>query len=297
MQKNKVLITGIDSFTGKYMRARLINSGYEVYGTVHNHKPGYENDFKCNLIYKKNISEIINKVQPNFVVHLAAISFVPQGTDLNVYETNLFGTLNLLEAIQTYASNIAKVIISSSGAIYGNNSDLIDEYTAANPINHYGFSKLAMEKMSLIEYNDTLPLIFVRPFNYTGRYQSKQFLIPKIVEAFRKNETKIRLGNLSVKKDFSDVRDVVGAYEVLLASQVYDGVYNICSGQSKSIKDILYCLEELSGKSLEIQVDSSLVRKNEIKHLQCNSTKIRNLGWTPEFDIQATLKWMLSTPD
>jgi GDP-6-deoxy-D-talose 4-dehydrogenase len=292
--KNKVLITGIDSFTGRYMKSRLIDTGYEVYGTVHSLKRGFKNDLVCDISHKDKIDEIIKKVQPHFVIHLAAISYVPKGTDLSVYQTNLFGTLNLLGAINKYATNISKIIISSSAAIYGDNSSLIDEHSAANPINHYGFSKLVMEKMALIEFKNKLPLIFVRSFNYTGIDQSQQFLIPKLIDAFKKNEKVIQLGNISVSKDFSDVRDVVRAYEVILASQVYTGTYNVCSGRSISVKKIISYLEEISGKSIEIQKNSSLIRKNEIKYLKGNGTKIRKLGWAPEFDIRDTLEWMFT---
>jgi nucleoside-diphosphate-sugar epimerase len=288
----RILIVGIESFTGKYLSDRLHSSGYEVFGTVRDANSSNKNIFKCDLLNKKNITNLLLKIKPTHVIHLSAISYVPDGQDLEVYNVNLFGTLNLLDSIKKTLPNISKVIISSSAAIYGNNQGLIDEAESPNPVNHYGMSKLAMEYMVKNNFEDEFPILFLRPFNYTGIYQSQKFIIPKIINAFREQSRYIDLGDITIERDFSDVRDVVEAYILLMNSSIECGAYNVCSGSTKSLVQIIDYCKKISGHSIEIKKDYNLFRKNEIKSLVGCNKKLIEIGWKPKYGITNTIDWM-----
>ncbi len=176
----KVLVTGLEGFTGIYLETLLREKGYEVYGTslADSSKPHI---FTCNITKRIEIKTIVEDICPDFVIHLAAISFVGESNASLIYDVNVIGIENLLEALLGLEKKPQKVILVSSATVYGNQAvEILDETLCPKPINHYGFSKLAMEHLSST-YFDTLPIIITRPFNYIGIGQGEHFLIPKIV--------------------------------------------------------------------------------------------------------------------
>ncbi len=184
----------------------------------------------ADLARPEQLRAALEAVQPDCIVHLAAITFVPHGDPLEIYQTNLFGTFNLLDAILAVGLRPRKILLASSANVYGNPSvEVIDETLCPAPVNHYAMSKLAMEHMART-YQDRLPILMTRPFNYTGPGQDQHFLLPKIVGCYRRRQPVIELGNLDVIRDFSDVRFVVEAYRRLLDSDVAGETVNICSG-------------------------------------------------------------------
>ncbi|MDZ7784847.1 MAG: GDP-mannose 4,6-dehydratase [Halioglobus sp.] len=233
----------------------------------------------------------------DYVVHLAAISAVTHADELGFYRVNLFGTLNLLEALCALAPLPRKVILASSANIYGNSpASPITEDTSAAPVNHYAMSKLAMEHMSA-QYNDRLPLVAVRPFNYTGVGQDMRFVVPKLVAHFRERRSAVELGNIDVEREFNDVRDICNVYLKLLEAGDPGEVYNICSGRTHRLRDVIQCLEALSGHSIDIRVNPAFVRRNEVHRLCGNPEKLRACtGEAPSGDLEATLRWMLESP-
>ena len=241
------------------------------------------------------LSALVKNVNPHYVVHLAAISFVAHKDVSEIYQVNLVGTLNLLTALATDASRLKRVLLVSSANIYGTTTELpITEELMPRPANHYGISKYAMENAALL-YSD-LPLVIVRPFNYTGVGQSENFLVPKIVSAFKRNETSIDLGNLDVARDFSDVRDVVTAYLALLISRDTEKIYNICSGASTSILSIIHQLNTLAGYNIQTVTNPDSVRTDDIKELYGSNARLKQaIGEYRNFDIGATLNWMYSS--
>lgn len=288
----KVLITGADGFTGKYLSTALYDKGFNIIrlgkSDSENHKLIY-----CDLTKKEEIRKVIEKTSPDYVIHLAAVTFVGESDIESFYNVNLFGTLNLLEALFSQKYPPSKIIIASSANIYGApNVDAIDESVCPAPVNHYANSKLAMENAVRFWF-DRLPIIITRPFNYTGPGQSERFLIPKIVGHFKRGEKSIRLGNTDVRRDFSDVKDVVECYSRLLTSEASSLVVNICSGNAISLNDIIKIVGDIAGYDISVKVDQSLVRTNEIKFLRGNNLFLKKLiKFVPETPIRDILRGM-----
>jgi nucleoside-diphosphate-sugar epimerase len=140
-----------------------------------------------------------------------------------------------------------------------------------------------------------LPIIFARPFNYTGVNQNERFLVPKIVSHFRRGERQIELGNIDVYRDFSDVRDVARAYCTMLSKGQVGEVYNVCSGVEHSLSDIISMLTEIAGYDIDVQVNPEFVRENEVKKLLGDRSKLDNLFPSGELiQLRSTLEWMMS---
>ncbi|TMO07437.1 hypothetical protein CWB60_08010 [Pseudoalteromonas sp. S327] len=273
---NRVLITGIGGFTGRHLKKHLEKQGMEVYGTTYT-SSSMEDTFPVNLTDAASVLDIINKVEPSYIVHLAAISFVGHGDAAEFYRVNVVGTENLLQSVIKSKANVKKVIVASSANIYGNTDvDLISESFPPEPVNHYACSKMAMEKI-VANYYTKLPIIITRPFNYTGVGQAEHFLVPKIVSHFKQQKSEIELGNLDVYRDFSSVDFVVNAYAKLLQSDVKSEVFNICSGNSYSLKQIIESLEAQAGYKINVSVNPAFVRVDEVKKITGDNNKLLNL--------------------
>jgi nucleoside-diphosphate-sugar epimerase len=295
--RGRVLITGLNGFTGKYLAVELGRRGYEVHGTVAAHVAGSAQRDRlhvADLLAPATLHRVMLQVQPAYVVHLAAIAFVAHGDARDMYLTNIVGTRNLLEAAaQTNAGRLRNLLLASSANIYGNAlADPIDETQPPNPANDYAVSKLAMEHMAQL-WRDRLPITIARPFNYTGVGQSESFLLPKIVAAVRQRLPTLELGNTHVERDFCDVRDVVMAYGGILDKPA-GGVLNICSGQTYSLSEVVQIAQNLAGHALEIRMNPAFVRANEVHRLRGSAERLRSvLGtWNPR-PIRETLAWML----
>ncbi len=295
MPMNRVLITGYRGFTGRYVAARLREQGMQVLGLVQGEAQGAD-ERHADLGVDGGLGEAVSAFAPTHVVHLAALSFVAHGNAQAFYDVNLFGTLRLLEALALLEVPPERVLIASSANIYGTpDIEVIDESVCPRPVNHYANSKLAMEHM-VRTWMDHLPIVIVRPFNYTGVAQDEKFLIPKIVAHFKRRAPVIELGNLDVARDFSDVRDVSETYVRLLdAPSAVGQTVNICSGQAHALREVLTMAAELSGHRLEVRVNPAFVRANEVPRLLGDNTRLFALtGFKPSIALEETLRWMLA---
>ena len=290
----RALITGLLGFTGQYMAAELTAQGYEVFGTgtQASEAPGY---FQVDLTDAARMREVLAEVRPAVIVHLAALAFVGHGTAEAFYQVNLIGTRNLLEAIAASGTAPDCVLLASSANVYGNTHEgLLDEGTPASPANDYAVSKLAMEYMASL-WQDRLPIVVVRPFNYSGVGQDERFLLAKIVAHFRRRAAVIELGNLDVWRDFSDVRAVVAAYSGLLATAPAGQTVNVSSGINYSLREVIQLCEAITGHRMQVTVNPAFVRANEVKTLTGDNSRLLSLvpGWqTPA--LRDTLAWMLA---
>jgi nucleoside-diphosphate-sugar epimerase len=298
MAMSKILVTGVDGFTGRHLTALLAEQGHEVIGISHSaiSEPvvGLTASHICDLTDAKALNDIFAAVRPVKVAHLAAIAFVSHGVVEDIYRTNIVGTRNLLEASHLIGG-VEAILLASSANIYGNRvSGAIDENVAPDPINDYAVSKLAMEFVARL-YQERLPIIIARPFNYTGVGQATNFVIPKIIDHVRRKVSTIELGNLDVARDFSDVRDVALAYSALLSKPEAIGqVFNICSGEAHSLRDVISTIKSISGHDFDITVNPAFVRDNEVKMLWGNRSKINSVvGNTVNCTLTDTISWML----
>lgn len=292
MAGNVALVTGASGFTGRHLVPALKDKGFHVVGLGQGVSAADEN-LACDLTDAGALRAAVLRVRPTHAIHLAALSFVAHGDARAFYDVNLFGTLNLLEALAALDVAPQKVLIASSANVYGTpGMEVIDETVCPAPVNHYACSKLAMEHM-VRTWFERLPIVLTRPFNYTGVGQDEKFLIPKIVAHFRRKAAFIELGNLNVARDFSDVRDVVAAYVALLESDVQADVFNVCTGEAVALREVLRMMTEISGHDMEVRVNPAFVRANEIPVLRGDPRKLQErTGHTSSIALRDTLHWM-----
>ncbi|WP_020682487.1 GDP-mannose 4,6-dehydratase [Marinobacterium rhizophilum] len=287
------LVTGASGFTGQYMVEALKSQGFQVVG-LGNHPTTADQSLACDLTDASAVKACVERVKPNWVIHLAALSFVGHENQRAFYDVNVFGTLNLLQTLAELETPPDRILVASSANVYGT-PDIgeIDEGVCPAPVNHYACSKLAMEHM-VANWFERLPIVITRPFNYTGPHQHTRFLVPKIVDHFASRSSTIELGNIDVSRDFSDVRDVVNAYMALLNSEVTGTVVNISSGTDTALRTIIEKVSVLAGYKIAVQVNPAFVRDNEIPRLCGSNQRLKQLtGWEPQYDLDTTLENML----
>lgn len=299
---SRILITGVQGFTGRFLAEELAAAGYEVFGLAHMPQaepiPGVVAVHACDLADAAGLAKVVDLVRPDMVAHLAAIAFVGHGDVDAIYRTNLIGSRNLLEALVYAAAPVRAVLLASSANVYGNSTGgVLSETTTVAPANDYAVSKLSMEYMASL-YRQRLPLTIVRPFNYTGRGQAESFLLPKIINHVRRGAPVIELGNLHVARDFSDVRMVVKYYRRLLELPAARGeIYNVCSGKAYTLDEVLALVRTLASHPFEVRVNPAFVRDNEVKVLLGDRAKlIAAVGQVDDITLEDTLSWMLNDP-
>ncbi|MEM7363058.1 MAG: NAD-dependent epimerase/dehydratase family protein [Pseudomonadota bacterium] len=288
-----IALTGASGFTGRFVQRTFETAGYSVVGL--------SASTGCDLTDPDQIRDSFRNLHaiyehpPDGVIHLAAESYVAADSLNSFYETNVIGTQNLLMALDTDAPP-NKVIVASSANVYGNNPEPnLTEQTPRRPVNHYGASKVAMEALIEGNWMHRLPIVITRPFNYTGTGQKAHFLVPKLVQHFRARSASIDLGNLDVVRDFSDVRVIAQQYLRLFECDSSGEPVNLCSGIGYSLATIMDMLEDLSGHSMDIHTDQTLIRHDEISSLIGSTERLEQIiGDDLSTDIRELLKWMLT---
>lgn len=296
----RILVTGANGFTGRHLLERLALDGHELHGLVHHASDGHDELLTAvhvaDLRDLQALSRIVGEVQPEKVVHLAAIAFVAHGDASELYSANIFGTRNLLQALSTASHRPDAVLLASSANVYGNTREgVLEESLSPEPANDYGITKLTCEMLGKL-YSDRLPIITVRPFNYTGRGQSEQFIIPKIVSHAKARSAQIELGNINVARDFSDVRSVVDSYARLIDTPAaIGGLFNVCSGEARTLGEVLNLAAELTGHRMEVQVNPAFVRQDEVKTLCGSRARLEaTIGKVEMPSLRETIAWMLA---
>ncbi|NQU99676.1 MAG: GDP-mannose 4,6-dehydratase [Parcubacteria group bacterium] len=306
----RILITGISGFVGSFLTEYLLNNkdNIQVAGTIYS-----ENDlkniehlkdnldlFKCDIRDYEKVNKIILEYKPDQIYHLAGIAETTEKDKQKLYDINVGGTLNILESCKKIEHNF-KILLVSTGYVYGSLKDdkeqSFTEDSEIKPIGMYAKSKYKMEKKAQKYFDlENIEIIISRSFNHTGPRQTTEFVIPAFCEQIAKIEKEklgsvISVGNLETIRDFTDVRDVVRAYILLMEKGVSEETYNVASDQGCSIQEKLDKILTLSDKEIKIEKDLNRIRKSDLEISIGSFEKInRQCGWKPEISINKTLK-------
>ena len=290
----RVLVTGSEGFTGRYVCDEFARAGWEVWGAGLQPQPDRPHYLQIDLLKPETLTRIVDIAAPDVVIHLAASAFVAEDDITTFYGINLLGTRHLLGVLSHAHTPPTCTILASSANVYGNSTlEVLDETADTHPANDYAVSKLAMEYLAKT-YMTRLGIVMTRPFNYTGVGQEPRYLIPKIVNHFKARAPHIELGNTDVARDFSDVRDVARAYRLLAEAQPLGETFNLCSGEATALETCISMASEITGHDIEVRVNPDFVRANEVKSLRGSSEKLDHAtGRERRYGIRDTLQWML----
>ena len=282
----KIWLIGADSFTGNHLLPRLEKGDYHV------------DTEEVDITDVNQVEDRILQIKPDYIINLAAISFVPDGEDESIYAVNTFGPQNILSACLKLSKPPKNIILASSANIYGlQDKEQVNEDCKPNPVNHYGCSKWSMEQIAQT-YSSDLNITITRPFNYTGAGQQSKFIVPKIVEHFKQKSPTLKLGNIDIWRDFSDVRWIAEVYTCLLATPA-NGIRNVnlCSGRLIAIKEIITILQDVTGHEINIETDQGLMRQADIKRQCGDNKKLFELlpALSPPIAFEKTIQWMVDS--
>lgn len=301
----KALVIGASGFVGYYLINELLSQKYDVTATK---LPNEKLDVTCKFIdlditSYTSIIQCLVEEKPNIIFHLAAQSSVAQSWNkpqltINI---NVIGTLNILEAVKKVNKDI-KILLIGSSEEYGkvDYSKPVDEDVPLNPQNIYAISKMTCEQLARV-YCDAyaMNIIMTRSFNHIGPRQLPQFVVADFcyqtanIEKEKQNP-KIKVGNLNSYRDFTDVRDVVKAYVLLSKYGISRNVYNVGSGKSIKIMDILNLILKKSTKKIVIEVDQNKFRPIDTPRIDVNNSKLINLGWKKTISLEQSIDDMLN---
>ncbi|MCZ2127902.1 MAG: GDP-mannose 4,6-dehydratase [Anaerolineales bacterium] len=293
----RALITGISGFVGRHLRAELTREGWDVFGF--DVRAADERTFVGDLADRAALTRVAADCQPDAVFHLAGVIKSPNPQAY--YESNLFGTLNLFDAL-TQLEKRPKVVVASSSAVYGatKNARPITERSPLRPITEYAVSKAAQEIAALrYDYAFGLSVVVTRMFNLLGVGQSPDLACAafarQIALAEISDEDEIITGNLDAQRDFLDVRDAARALFLLAEKDVSGQIYNVCSGTATAIQQ---CLDEMTARSkkkLSVKKDAARMQKNDAPIQFGSYQKLKKAtGWSPRVSLNESLTEMLA---
>lgn len=310
----KILITGAEGFAGSHLVDHCLNEGDEVWGTC---RPGARTNNIAHqldhitlrigdLTQPEFLRGVLRENQFDALFHLAGISYVKDAErePAKTYEANLLSGIHLLEAVHTLSPN-TRVLLVSSAEVYGpvapDRLPVTEDYPFAPPVSIFAAGKAALELAvhPLIKIYG-LHVVLARPFNHTGPRQRADFVCSTFAEQIAKVENGaeqvIHVGDLSPRRDFSDVRDIVRGYRMLALQGVKGEAYNLATGVSAEIREILDILVNMARVKVEIRQDPSRVRgANQVMDVRGSIEKIKAAtGWTPIVPLDKTLKDLLN---
>lgn len=304
----KALITGISGFVGTHLTEYLLeHTHWQIAGTVFGPygsiKPWWDRleIHPAELSRLEVVAFVLEQVQPDYLFHLAAQPLVsishrdPWGT----MENNIRMQLNILQALVELKMLDTRVLVVGSGEVYGpvGSEELpICETQPFRPANPYAVSKIAQDMLGLQYYlTHGLQTIRTRPFNHIGPGQRPGFVVPDFAQQIAAIEAGqsppvMRVGNLAARRDFTDVRDVVRAYHLLIARGEPGQVYNVGSGQSHAIQEVLDTLLSMSRVEITIKSDPGRMRPSDVPDVVCDAGKLRRqTGWQPTIPFKQSL--------
>ncbi len=315
----RVLVTGGLGFAGTHLAKHLVECRDDVALTYLPQKdivrsseielleearkkavPRSVQHIALNMCNPQEVSQVVSLMQPDIIFHLAALAFVPSGEDgtREVFEVNTMGTLNLLEAVRDCCP-LARVLLVSSSEVYGiprPGTLPLSEQAEMRPISAYGVSKAAAEQLGYkFSVRDGLHIVSVRPFPHVGPYQEDRFALSSFARQIAeiklgKREAVIEVGNVEVKRDFSDVSDIVRGYREAALNGRSGEAYNLCSGNAYVLSELISRLLTIAGVEAEIKIDQSRVRATDIQeHMGSYAKAGKDFGWKPRVEVEAML--------
>jgi len=307
----RALITGITGFVGSHLAEYLLERNYEVFGSVrwrskrdniaHLEGAGSITLFETDIKDPMSVRNTVAESRPDEIYHLAAQSFVPTSwaAPAETLDTNIQGQLNILEAAREVVPDAGIHVVGSSeeyGLVYADEVP-IDENQPLRPLSPYGVSKVAQDLLGWQYFQSYgLNVFRTRAFNHTGPRRGEVFVTSTFSKqlaeiAKGKRPPVMKVGNLEAKRDFSDVRDVVRAYHLVMTEGKPGDIYNICSGTGRPIQSVLDILLEISGLDVKVEQDPSRMRPSDVMVLEGSHRKItESLGWRPEIPFEKTLR-------
>jgi len=307
-QDVRTAITGGTGFVGKHLGALLSSQGQQVcalgnVSSTDDKSAGFRFDrvFEVDVTDESTLQAALQEWQPDSVYHLAAVTSLSEAAEHEraAFDVNVWGTHNVLKTT-TSLSPMPRVLNVSSSQVYGSACDgAIDETQPIHPEGIYAATKAMAESWSGT-YRHQVAVITVRSFNHTGPGQGSQFVLSYLAMRIAEIEAElsmpvIRVGNLDVERDFTDVRDIVRAYALLMEHGDAGEVYNVCSGQYYLLSDLLDLLLSLTDRKITVEVDLSRTRKNDPRRVWGDHAKLtERTGWQPTISIQQTLQDMLN---
>jgi GDP-4-dehydro-6-deoxy-D-mannose reductase len=291
----RALITGGKGFVGQWLAAHLKDRGDDV-AVI---------DLETDVADGAAVRRVMADVAPEAVYHLAAMTHVGESWEnpSQVLRVNVLGTAEILAAARSLETS-PRVLVVSSAEVYGIVTPAqlpLSEDTPVQPASPYAASKLAAEAVALQAWRGFgQPVIVVRPFNHIGPGQSPNFFVPalakRIVEARRSGTRSLPVGNLTTRRDFTDVRDVVAAYGLLIERGEPGAIYNVCSGRDVAMSDVAGQLLELAGADLTLETDPDLLRPVDVPVLRGSAALLRAAtGWEPQIPLATTLADVLTS--
>jgi GDP-4-dehydro-6-deoxy-D-mannose reductase len=302
----RVLIFGVSGFVGNYLAQEFMEHEYEVYGNDIAKSDTLLSSiqfFEADLLSGDGVAQLLDKIQPDIVVNLAAVSSV--GASWNIPQAtmsvNVIGALNIMEAARK-CQKIPKIMFVGSSEEYEASDRPISEETPLNANNPYGISKMTQERFAAL-YRERygMKIYCVRPFNHTGVGQKDSFVLPsfckQVAEVERSGKAGVmKVGNLAAERDFSNVKDIVRAYRMIIESDDCTKIYNVGSGEAHSIQEILDYIISLCSQDVTVETDPERFRPVDTPRICCDNRLIKkDLGWEPRYTIFDTVKEMYET--
>lgn len=283
-------VIGAGGFVGGYLVKELEAAG---------HKVSAVDIPEVNLLDRNSIDSLLENTKPDYVVNLAAISSVGASwkDPASTIQVNVVGTLNLLDSIAKYSPK-AKTLLIGSAEEYAQKSTPLSESCDREASNPYGISKIAQENFAeLYRKKYGMEIVCTRSFNHTGVGQKTTFALPSFVKQIADIEKSgqpgtIKVGNLEAFRDFSDVRDVVHVYRMLLENNTEFDVYNVGSGIAHKVGDLLQAIISFATVHIDVVQDPEKMRPVDIPYQCCDNSRIVKLGYWNGTRIEETLKWM-----
>ncbi len=310
----RILVTGIDGFVGSHVAEFLKNvEDAEIFGTILGPDPAdnlrTHDDirlFQADLTNRGRITEIFFDIRPERVIHLAGQTFVPTAVQdpVGTADVNILGGIHVLEAARAVRDGEGvepSVLVVSSGEVYGAvepDRQPVREEHPLRPANPYAASKAALDLMAQT-YRHTygMRVVVARPFNHVGPRQSPSFVTSDFARRFAEfslglKDPVLDVGNIHVRRDFTDVRDVVQAYWAMMSLDREDEpVYNVCSGVARPIEEVIAILKEITGVDARIETNQQKLRGYDVPILLgCNERLRRATGWSPQIPFHDTIR-------